>query len=75
MCFYTFELGTELGEEGEFPVSGGREFQSRGPIKRKPFCQVMIGHMKRTSESEDLVQTECEGNERIIAKRCGLMIC
>ena len=68
VCFYTFELGTEL--KHEFPVSGGGggEFQSREPMKRKPFRQVMILHMKRTSESEDRVglQTECEGNERII---------
>ena len=73
VCFYTFELGTELKDE--FPVSRGRKFQSRGPIKRKPFCQVMILHMKRTSESEDRLQTECEGNERIISKICWLMTC
>ena len=30
-----FELGTELGLGDEFPVSGGREFQSRGPMKEK----------------------------------------
>ena len=29
-----FELGTGLDEKDEFPVSG-REFQSRGPIKKE----------------------------------------
>ena len=32
MCF---ELGTGLGEKDEFPVSIGREFQSRGPMKEE----------------------------------------
>ena len=33
---------------------------------------LLIGHMewKRTSESEDLVETECDGNERLLYVGC-----
>ena len=31
--------------------------------------------MERTSESEDRVETECDGNERHIVKICRLLIC
>ena len=41
---YVFSLERNIGKEDEFQVSGGSEFQSRGPMTEKPFCQVMIGH-------------------------------
>ena len=31
--------------------------------------------MERTSESEDRVKTECDGNEKTIVKICWLLIC
>ena len=48
--------------------SGGSEFQSRGPMTEKallPSDDLTYG-MERTSESEDLVETECDGNERLL---------
>ena len=63
-----FEPGTEVGKEFEFRVSGGREFQSRGPMTEKahlPSDDLTYG-MDRTSESEDRVETECDGNERLL---------
>ena len=61
-------LERNIGKEDEFRVSGGREFQSRGPMTEKallPSDDWTYG-MERTSESEDLVETECEGNERLL---------
>ena len=53
------ELGTELGEESEFPLglSGGSEFQSRRPTKEKALLPSNDRtYIERTSESEDLVE-------------------
>ena len=61
-------LERNIGKEDEFRVLGGSEFQSRGPMTEKsllPNDDLTYG-MKRTSESEDLVETECEGNERLL---------
>ena len=55
--------------------SGGSEFQSRGPMTEKvllPSDDLTYG-MERGSESEDLVETECDGNETIV-KICRLLI-
>ena len=63
-----FEPGKEVGKEFEFRVSGGSEFQSRGPMTEKvllPSDDLTYG-MERTSESEDRVETECDGNERLL---------
>ena len=63
-----FESGTESCKEFEFRVSGGSEFQSRGPMTEKallPSDDLTYG-MDRTSESEDRVETECDGNERLL---------
>ena len=57
-----------MGKEDKFRVSGGSEFQSRGPMTEKallPSDDRTYG-MERTSESEDLVETECDGNERLL---------
>ena len=65
-CVLSLERNT--GKEDEFRVSGGGEFQSRGPMTEKallPSDDLTYG-MKRTSESEDLVETECDGNERLL---------
>ena len=35
-------LERKVGKEFEFRVSGGSEFQSRGPMTEKALCQVMI---------------------------------
>ena len=59
-------LERNIGKEDEFRVSGGSEFQSREPMTEKallPSDDLTYG-MERTSESEDLVETECDGNER-----------
>ena len=61
-------LERNIGREDEFRVSGGREFQSRGPMTEKvllPSDDQTYG-MERTSESEDRVETECDGNERLL---------
>ena len=41
---------------------------SRGPMTEKVLLPSDDGAygMKRTSESEDLVETECDGNERLL---------
>ena len=56
---HVFELGTGLGEKYEFPVSG-REIQgiqeSWTNEKGSPFALAI----ERTSESEDLVEIECD---------------
>ena len=57
-----------IGKEDEFRVSGGSEFQSRGPMTEKallPSDDRTYG-MERTSESEDRVETECDGNEKLL---------
>ena len=54
-----FEPGRNIGREDEFRVSGGSEFQSRGPMTEKallPSDDRTYG-MERTSESEDRVET------------------
>ena len=46
----------------------GSEFRSRGPMTEKallPSDDWTYG-MERTSESEDRVETECDGNERLL---------
>ena len=63
-------LGLErnIGREDEFRVSGGSEFQSRGPMTEKallPSDDQTYG-MEGTSESEDLVETECDRNKRLL---------
>ena len=61
-------LERNIGKEDEFRVSGGSEFQSRGPMTEKallPSDDRTYG-MERTSESEDLVETVCDGNERLL---------
>ena len=61
-------LERNIGREDEFRVSGGSEFQSRGPMTEKallPSDDLTYG-MERTSESEDHVETECDGNERLL---------
>ena len=58
-------LEQNIGKEDEFRVSGGSEFQSRGPMTEKallPSDDLTYG-MERTSESEDLVETECDVTE------------
>ena len=65
-CVLSLERKT--GKEFEFRVSGRSEFQSRGPMTENallPSDDLTYG-MERTSESEDLVETECEGNERLL---------
>ena len=60
-------LERNIGKENKFRVSGGSKFQSRGPMTKKvilPSDDRTHG-IERTSESEDLVETECEGNERL----------
>ena len=53
----------KTGEEFEFRV-----FQSRGPMTENALLPSddLTYEMKRTSESEDLVETECDGNERLL---------
>ena len=61
-------LEWNIDREDEFQVSGGSEFQSRGPMAVKallPSDDLTYG-MERTSESEDLVEIECDGNERLL---------
>ena len=60
-------LERNIGKGDEFRVLGGSEFKSRGPITEKallPSYDRTYG-MDRTSESEDRVETECDGNERL----------
>ena len=60
-------LERNIGREDEFRVSGGSEFQRRGPMTEKallPSDDRTYG-MERTSQSEDRVETECDGNERL----------
>ena len=65
---WVLSLERNIGREDEFRVSGGSEFQSRGPMTEKalfPSDDRTYG-MERTSESEDCVETECDGNERLL---------
>ena len=66
-------LERNIGREDEFLVSGGSEFQSRGPMTEKAFLQIdgRTYGMKRTSESEDRVETECDGNDRLLHRYVG----
>ena len=60
-------LERKVGKEFEFRVSGGSEFQSRGPVTEKALLPNDLTYgMERTSESEDRVETECDGNERLL---------
>ena len=64
-------LEQNIGREDEFRVSGGSEFQRRGPMTEKALLQSddLTYGMERTSESEDRhhrVKTECDGNERLL---------
>ena len=65
-CVLSLERKT--GREFEFRVSGGSELQSCGPMTENallPSDDLTFG-IERTSESKDLVQTECDGNERLL---------
>ena len=61
-------LEPDIGREDEFWVSGGSEFQSRGQLTEKALLlsDNRTYGMERTSESEDLVETECDRNERLL---------
>ena len=61
-------LERNIGKEDKFRASGGSEFQSRGPMAKKALLPSddRTHGMERTSESEDLVETECDGNERLL---------
>ena len=61
-------LERNIGREDEFRVSGGSEFQSRGPMPEKALLPSddRTYVMERTSESEDRVETKCDGNERLL---------
>ena len=56
-------LERNIDKEDEFRVSGGSEFQSRLPMTEKALLPY---GMEITSESEDRVETECDGNERLL---------
>ena len=57
-----------IGKVDKFWVSGGSEIQSRGSMTEKALLPSddRTSGMERTSESEDLVETECDGNERLL---------
>ena len=61
-------LERNIGKDDEFRVSGGSEFQSREPMTEKVLLPSddQTNRMERTSESEDLVETEFFGNERLL---------
>ena len=61
-------LEWNIGREDKLRVSGGSEFQSRGPMTEKALLPSddRTNGMERTSESEDRVETECDGNERLL---------
>ena len=66
-------LERNIGKEAKFRVSGGSEFQSYKPMIEKallPSNEHTYG-MERTSELEDLVETECDGNERLLWRNVG----
>ena len=61
-------LERNIGREDEFRVSGGSEFQSRGPMAEKallPSDNLTYG-MERTRESENRVETERDGKETLL---------
>ena len=62
-------LARKVGEEFEFRVSVNSvvvdQFIGRGPMTEKAFS---LSGMERTSESEDLAETECDGNERLLLR-------
>ena len=59
-------LGTRLiGKEDEFRLSGGSEFQSRGPMmQRMLVCEVMIGHMEWKERANIMMLQTHNGVER-----------
>ena len=61
-------LQRNIGREDEFRVSGGSDFQSCGPMTEKALSpnDDRIYGIERTSESEDLVETECDVNETLL---------
>ena len=61
-------LEQNIGEEDEFRVSGESEFQSRRPRTEKDLLpsDVRTYRIEKTSESEDLGETECDGNQRLL---------
>ena len=61
-------LERNIGKEDAFRVSGGSEFQSRGPMTEKALLPSddLTYRIERMSESEDLVEIECDGNERLL---------
>ena len=66
--FLLLSLERNIGREDEFRVSRGSEFQSLGPMTEKallPSNDRTYG-LERTSESEDRVETECDGNKRLL---------
>ena len=64
-------LEQNIGDEDKFRVSGRGEFQSQGPMTmtnekdHSPGDDRTYG-IERTNESEDLVETECYENERLL---------
>ena len=60
-------LERNIGKD-EFRVSGGSEFQCCGSMMEKTLLPSddRTYRMERMSESEDLVETECDGNERLL---------
>ena len=66
LCVLSLERN--IGKEDKSRVSGGSEFQSRKPMTETallPSDDRTYG-MERASESEDLVETECDRNERLL---------
>ena len=62
-----FKSGTEYWSSFEYQELGS-EFQSRGPMTEKALLPSddLTNGMERTSESEDRVETECDGNEKLL---------
>ena len=59
-CVLSLEQNS--GREDEFRVSGGIDDREKALL---PSDDLTYG-MDRTSESEDRVETECDGNERLL---------
>ena len=61
-------LERNISRDDELRVSGGSEFQTRGPMREKALLPSddRTYVMERTSESEDRVETECDGNEELL---------
>ena len=66
-------LERKIGKEDQFRVSGVSEFQSPEPITEIALLSSdhRSNRMERTSESEDLVGTEFDGNERLLGSYVG----